>query len=109
MSIGDLTNQMKSLQSSTTLELSEAVMNLYIARIATFRDALKTEQGKLKDLFIVENVGGVQSAGQLRDELNLNINDSAQGIWYKLQAYINYLDEFENTVKAAAGKLLAEG
>ena len=109
MSIGDLTNQMKSLQSSTTLELSEAVMNLYIARIATFRDVLKAEQGKLKDLFIVENVGGVQSAGQLRDELNLNINDSAQGIWYKLQAYINYLDEFENTVKAAAGKLLAEG
>ena len=109
MSIGDLTNQMKSLQSSTTLELSEAVMTLYTDRITTFRNALVAEQGKLKDLFIVENVGVVQSASQLKDELNLNINDSAQGIWYKLQAYIDYLNEFENTVKAAAGKQLAEG
>jgi hypothetical protein len=115
-SLADLTNQMKQLAQSLAqsggsggkdLRLSETAHQNYINLIKEYRTALAEQYNKAASLADYGHPGQFASALHTRSNL---INDvhGPDGALARLKNYMDYLDEFENTVNAAFKKMQAE-
>lgn len=110
MAIEDLTDQLKQLKEhgEADLQLSPLMRGQYVAAINDFRGALETQRDKIRDdLRDLGNPGGYASAQETKNRLLLNIQDT-DGILAILNKYIDYLDEFRDTVNAACKRLHGE-
>jgi hypothetical protein len=112
MAIEEFTNQMKALRESSSadadLSISPAAKSAYLEAITAFRSVLSTEKGKLASLAGLLEPGNLHSAQQTKKELVADVN-GPDGIIQKLEEYIAYLDEFEQTVTDVADRFMAEG
>jgi hypothetical protein len=110
LSISDLTNQltnqMKQLAQSgggKELQLSETAAQMYINEIQVYRQSLHDQLQKIAGLADYGHPGNFPSALQTRKNLIADTNEAGA----ILKKYIDYLDEFENAVKNACGKIQA--
>jgi hypothetical protein len=108
--IAELTNQMKQLAQSgggKDLQLSEETHQNYINLIQEYRAALTEQYNKAATLADYGHPGNFPSALHTKSEL---INDvhGHNGVLARLKAYLDYLDEFENTVNSAFVRMQAE-
>jgi hypothetical protein len=126
MAIEDFTSQLQVLQDQleshgdADLQLSETAKRDYIDAIEDFRTELKSKRdmaasSRFGDGFLVGGyssvdsvqVGGFPSAQETARLLHRNVV-GADGICAKLDKYIEYLDEFEETVSACFSRMQAE-
>jgi hypothetical protein len=110
VSIQDLTSQMQLLTQSGAgkdLTLSETARQQYTAAIGSYSTALKALLSQATGLANYGRVGNLPSAQQTKSNL-IEATTGLEGIVPTLNAYISYLNEFENTVNAAFNRLQAE-
>jgi hypothetical protein len=109
-SISALTSGLKQLQNSgpVDLQLSTATRDQYLNIINTFRTALQTQRTNMGNLGPLGSPGSLGSAVQTENNLNLDVTGLA-GIEQAVDQYLNYLDEFETTVKDACNRLIQSG
>ena len=109
-SISDLTSGLKQLQKSgpVDLKLSTETRDNYLNIIGTFRTALQMQRTTMSNMVSMGSPGWLGSAEQTMNNL---VNDATglEGIEQAVDQYINYLDEFETTVKKAADRLIQNG
>jgi len=109
-SIGDLMTGMKQLAESVggkDLQLSPAAHHNYIKLINEYRAALTEQYRNATRLADYGNVPNLASARHTKSNLTNDVH-GADGLLAKLKNYMNYLDEFENTVNAAFSRMQAE-
>jgi hypothetical protein len=110
LSLGDLTNQMKKLAQSSggkDLRLSETAHQNYINLIKEYRTALSEQYQKAASLADYGHPGGFASALHTKSNLTNDVHGRG-GFLEHHKKYMDYLDEFENTVNAAFKKMQAE-
>jgi hypothetical protein len=109
-SIPDLTSGLKALGDSgpADLKLSTDAKNAYLKIIGTFRTSLQTYQNQIKGMGGLGSPGNLGSAIETKNNLDLDVN-GLQGIETALGQYLDYLDQFETTVKDAANRLIQSG
>src|ERR1700733_5145166 len=100
-SIDSLTSDMKNFKNGPAdLKLSAETRDQYLAILATYRNSLNDERGKMKQLETLGNVGTLASARQTKNNLQTDIT-GAQGIQQSVTKYLEYLDDFDAAIKAA--------
>jgi hypothetical protein len=109
-SLEDLTHSMKQLKDSgeADVKLSKETRDKYVALIKNFRTALKAERDNLNGLEALGNAGTFASATQTKSNLQSNVVDTG-GIQKTLDKYLDYLDEFEATVKKSCDRIIESG
>jgi hypothetical protein len=105
-----LTDGLKDIQKNgkADLKLSSATRDKYLSIISNFRSALQAQQKAIAGLPGLGFPGELASAGQTKQNLELDVT-GLTGIEPAVNKYLDYLDEFEKTVKAAADKLIHSG
>ena len=107
---GNLTNQMKHLAETGAgkdLRFSETARQSYINQIQEYRTALTEQYNTAAGLAEYGHPGEFASALDTKSNLIKDVH-GADGFLARLKNYINYLDDFENTVNAAFKKIQAE-
>jgi hypothetical protein len=109
-SISDLTSGLKQIQKSgpVDLKLSTETRDKYLNIITTFRTALQAQRTSMSNMGSLGNPGMLGSAVQTKNNLNLDVT-GLDGIEQAVDQYLNYLDEFETTVKKASDRLIQSG
>jgi hypothetical protein len=109
-SISDLTNQLKGLQKDgpADVKLSTATRDKYLQIIAEFRSELQAQLDAMKNVGQTGFPGWLVSALQTQANLVEDVT-GLSGIEPAITQYLNYLDEFETTVKDAANNLIKSG
>ena len=108
-SIDSLTSDMKNFKNGPAdLKLSAETRDQYLAILATYRNSLNDESGKMKHLETLGNVGTLASASQTKNNLQTDVT-GAQGIQQSVTKYLEYLDDFDAAIKAACDRLLHAG
>lgn len=108
-SIDSLTSDMKNFKNGPAdLKLSAETRDQYLAILATYRNSLNDQSGKMKQLETLGNVGTLASASQTKENLQTDVT-GAQGIQQSVTKYLEYLDDFEAAIKAACDRLLHAG
>jgi len=108
-SIDSLTSDMKKFKNGPAdLKFSTETRDKYLAILATYRNSLQDESGKMSQLETLGNVGTLASASQTKGNLQSDVT-GAQGIQQSITKYLEYLDEFEAAIKAACDRLLQAG
>jgi hypothetical protein len=105
--IDSLTCDMKNFadDGKADLKFSAATLDKYLNILGTYRDALKSEKGKLDGLTAMDNVGTLDSAIQTKNNLQDDIT-GPDGLQASLTKYLTYLDDFEQAMRAASKRLL---
>jgi hypothetical protein len=108
--IDEYTSNLKSIQDDgpADVKLSAETRDQYLKVIQTFRSALQVERQNMNGPDPIGNVGGYQSANQTKSNLHVDVAGLG-GMQDTMDKYLNYLDEFETTIKKAADKLLGNG
>ena len=104
--IDSLTSDMKKFKNGPAdLKFSAETRDQYLAILATYRNSLHDESGKMNQLDTLGNVGTLASASQTKENLQTDVT-GAQGIQHTIAKYLEYLDEFELAIKAACDRML---
>jgi hypothetical protein len=108
--ISSLNSGLKQLQDSgpADLKLSTDTQNDYLNAVKTFRDSLNTQLTTIKGMGGLGDPGGLGSAIQTKNNLELDVNGLG-GIQDSINQYLSYLDQFSATVKAACTRLVGSG
>lgn len=109
-SLPSLTAGLKGLQTAgeADLKLTADVRDQYLNLISTYRASLQGARGAMTALEGLENPGTLTSANQTATNLRLDVTGT-DGVEQTIDKYLDYLDELEKTVKAAADRMLQAG
>ena len=108
--IDSLTGDMKNINKthSADITFSTATRDQYLSILATYRSSLNDQLQKIKQLETLGNVGTLDSANQTKDNLQTDVTGN-KGIEEFVNKYLDYLDEFEQSIKTAADRLIQHG
>jgi hypothetical protein len=90
------------------VKLSTETKDKYLALIGSFHDQLMVQRKKIDTIAPLGNPGELESAQQTRNNLTTDVSGPG-GITETLDKYLNYLDEFRDTVNKAATRLIQSG
>jgi hypothetical protein len=105
-----LTSNIDQLKDSGSadVKLSPTTRDQYLKLINDYRSALKAESDKMVGLVSLGNPGTFGSANQTRNNLQDDVTGLG-GIQRTMGKHLDYLDEFSDTVKKTADRLIANG
>jgi hypothetical protein len=93
--------------SEPGLQLSESTRDKYLGIIATYRSALIEQRDRAFEIGRLGSPGSYDSAWGTKTRLELNVY-ADDGFCAVIDKYIEYLNQFEDTVNASCSRMLAE-